>query len=186
MLTIGIDFGARMSGKTVICYEHQGSLRFLRSAPKQDADLWVRQQIDTLKPALIAIDAPLSLPAAYHGAGDDFMFRVCDRKMRAMSPMFLGGLTARAMALSAAYPEMKWLETYPSARLRKVLKYTKKDSSALQEAILCISQFTSTPVEVEPRDWHEYDALVCWSSAQRYVQEIHETIGDPEEGLIVI
>jgi hypothetical protein len=68
---IGIDFGARMAGNTVVC-ERRGSLfRFHRCAKDEDGDTWLRACVDELRPKAIYIDAPLSLPDAYFGRGTD-------------------------------------------------------------------------------------------------------------------
>lgn len=68
---IGIDFGARTAGNTVVC-ERRGSLfRFHRCAKDEDGDTWLRACVDELRPKAIYIDAPLSLPDAYFGRGTD-------------------------------------------------------------------------------------------------------------------
>ena len=99
---VGIDFGARSAGNTVVCVREKGLFRFHRSAKDSDGDAWLRSLIDELRPAAIYIDAPLSLPGVYTGRGHDHFFRAADRQAGGMSPMFLGGLTARAMALASA------------------------------------------------------------------------------------
>ena len=102
MKHIGIDYGSKMAGTTVIAYLKSGKLHFAQSQKKKDADLFVENWVAQHQPRAIFLDAPLSLPGVYTEpeAYDDYFYRAGDRLLRAMSPMFLGGLTARAMRLS--------------------------------------------------------------------------------------
>jgi len=114
---MGIDYGAKKAGTTAICYQEGNRLFTSLSVKGADADDFCFQQIERLRPEFIMIDAPLSLPDAYFGKGDDFFYRQCDRELNAMSPMFLGGLTARAMRLADQLKSRQMLvyETYPRA-----------------------------------------------------------------------
>ena len=88
----GIDYGSKLAGTTVITYDIDRVLYQLQSDKKSDADKFVLNHVTDLKPDAIYLDAPLSLPKAYFGEGDDFFYRKGDKELRAMSPMFLGGL----------------------------------------------------------------------------------------------
>lgn len=88
---LGIDYGSKLAGTTAICYQEGDALTIIQSEKKQDADRFINDTVESLKPEQIFIDAPLSLPAAYFGNGDDYFYRDCDRQLKAMSPMFLGG-----------------------------------------------------------------------------------------------
>jgi hypothetical protein len=103
-MILSIDYGSKLAGTTAVCFEKNNQLHLAQSVKKQDADAWLRQLISTKKPAAVYIDAPLSLPGVYRGEGSDYFYRAGDRAVGAMSPMFLGGLTARAMQLRAAFP----------------------------------------------------------------------------------
>jgi predicted nuclease with RNAse H fold len=97
----GIDFGKKLSGNTVICEKNGDLTRFYRASKDTDADKFITGLIKDVRPEIIFIDAPLSLPAAYHDSENyqDYFYRLCDRQLKAMSPMFLGGLTARAIKM---------------------------------------------------------------------------------------
>jgi len=185
-MIMGIDYGARYSGKTVICYDDSDQLLLRRVDKKADADAFVRQHVLHHHPRLIAIDAPLSLPTAYHGHGDDYMYRKCDRACQAMSPMFLGGLTARAMSLRAQLLQYEFIETYPSMHYREAFPGVKKDNkvfSAARDHFLPLMHFK---MDISPIDWHELDATLAWYSGWRYNQDAHICHGDDAEGLIII
>jgi predicted nuclease with RNAse H fold len=102
---VGIDYGAKLAGTTVAAWNENGSLHWKCSGKKQDADKWLEEKLLQLRPDLIFMDAPLSLPGVYSGQGTDYFYREGDRALGAMSPMFLGGLTARAMQLKANLTE---------------------------------------------------------------------------------
>ncbi len=115
---LGIDFGAKLAGTTTVCFANDGQLYQLQSNKKQDADAWLRHLVEEQKPSAIFMDAPLSLPSVYKSFGADYHYRACDRAVGAMSPMFLGGLTARAMQLRARFPEIPFYEAYSAQHVR--------------------------------------------------------------------
>ena len=139
---IGVDYGSKLAGTTAISYLEEGKIRILQSKKKEDADQFLSELILRLSPKSIFIDAPLSLPAAYHNKGTDYFYRKADRDCKAMSPMFLGGLTARAMKLKAQHADRNFIEVYPAMLARVVLElgeaYAKKEklSKAHQDALL--------------------------------------------------
>src|SRR4030042_1573407 len=98
---VGIKYGYKFSGTTVICYNNFHEVRFIISSKNSDADSFILNEIIHLDPDIVFIDAPLSLPGVYRHINGciDFFFRKCDREIKATSPMFIGGLTARAMGL---------------------------------------------------------------------------------------
>ena len=100
MIWAGIDYGSKLAGTTCIAWMKEGQLKIIQSAKNQDADEWIITQLDNESIDQIFMDAPLSLPPAFHDPlSDEFFYRAADRELKAMSPMFLGGLTARAMRL---------------------------------------------------------------------------------------
>lgn len=184
----GIDFGAKLAGTTVICYDNNKTLYFEQSENKQDADLFVQQKAELLQPDFVFIDAPLSIPDAYYGKGDDFHYRICDREMQAMSPMFLGGLTARAMKLCHLL-DVKMYETYPSYFLNKELKLSpdgKRIKQITAELLDQLCDLLPVPWDVPPANIHQLDALAAWFSGYRWFTDSAIFIGDSEEGLIII
>ena len=97
----GVDFGAQLSGNTVVAVNTGSIVSLHRPKKGEETDSWIVKLLTELNPALVAIDAPLSLPGIYLEPKKytDYFYRACDRELQAMSPMFLGGLTARAMRL---------------------------------------------------------------------------------------
>ena len=195
-MIIGIDYGAKLAGTTVIArmYDHN-KVDFLASQKNQDADLFIRDFIEQNDDIWLAyIDAPLSLPKVYCGDVTDgnYFYREADKATGAMSPMFLGGLTARAMKLSGDLTKLgvKVVETYPS-KLADVLKLKeknyKKDKeqiTALCEELKDISGFMFNNEDVQT--WHHFDALLCLYSAKRYEIQAAMVFGNTEEGTITV
>lgn len=139
-------------------------------------------------PDQIFIDAPLSLPGVYRELPQhhDYFFRAADRALRAMSPLFLGGLTARAMQLAATAPDpVRFFETYPSAVARRLglgeLGY-KKTLPPVVEALTNHTSVAFHPDELPT--WHHVDALLAWLAGERFLRQEHDVYGTPEEGLI--
>jgi len=169
---LGIDFGAKTAGTTAICYAYETTLFVLQSAKKEDADRWLKKQIALLQPKQIFIDAPLSVPSAVKTeSGGDFFYRECDRALNAMSPMFIGGLTARAMRLAHEWRNDKIavFETYPKALLE------------LGPLDMHIAPY-SLP---ETTSRHQLDAVAAWASGSRMMHKKEKQVGDPREGLII-
>jgi len=186
---IGVDYGSKMAGTTVICYVDDGHLDLKQSLKKEDADSWLQGEISKIGLSDIYFDAPLSLPGAYFGKGDNYFYRLCDRECGAMSPMFLGGLTARAMKLKANMTRYKFSETYPGYLVRKVLMlseiYLKKKKYEGQ-----LDQYLKATLPLPllhlPSNWHQVDAILCWISGWRASKDQALVIGDIEEGVIVV
>jgi predicted nuclease with RNAse H fold len=181
---LAIDYGSRLAGTTALCFEKNGSLQLLQSAKKQDADAWLRQVIAEQKPGAVYIDAPLSLPGVYTGRGSDYFYRIADRALGAMSPMFLGGLTARAMQLRAAVPAVPFYEIYPAQLVRTLFPgdvFYKKELPAFLEKLTGILPL---PLAVLPENWHQTDAVLAWLSGWRHGRGEALTFGEEWEGVI--
>jgi uncharacterized protein len=186
---IGIDFGARTAGNTVICYLERGLFRFLHSEKDSDGDAWLENTVAGLRPGAIYLDAPLSLPAAYNGAGTDFFFRVADHHAKGMSPMFLGGLTARAMRLAAQWRAQGILvhEVYPAALIRRSWESLNVEPrKAIPRTKLRIMAGMIAMPPPEPSDRHEADAWLCWVSGHRHLRGEAVAYGKEEEGVILV
>lgn len=186
---IGIDFGAKAAGTTVICYRERGLFRFQRSDKGGDADAWLDHRIRDLAPEAIYIDAPLSLPGAYFGKGDDHFFRLADRLAGGMSPMFLGGLTARAMRMAECWRAagIEVHEVYPAALVRMEWDFLKVPSGKAIPAHkirLMAGMFALPPPA--PKDRHEADSWLCWLSGYRHRSGQARSIGDSSEGVILV
>ncbi len=189
---IGIDFGAKMAGTTAICYSESDTLKLLQSAKKQDADRFILDFVFERQPRQIFIDAPLSLPLVYTQAEqeEDYFYRASDRELGAMSPMFLGGLSARAMRLKALIEKsgIRCFETYPAAFVKKMLigdhEY-KKDIEVFK--YYCKCKWNDNLILPATMDnWHQIDAFLAWWSGHRHQSGQTLSFGNTVEGTIII
>ncbi len=185
---IGIDYGAQMAGTSVICYRERGLFRFERSGKGQEADQWMMELVEQLGPTAIYIDAPLSLPSAYFGKGSDHFFRRADRETGGMSPMFLGGLTARAIRAASHWRShgIDVFEAYPAALVRIEWKYLRigtRRTIPQHHLRLMAGMFQLPPPA--PKDRHEADAWLCWLVGHRHQLGEAKSFGDRSEGLIL-
>jgi len=187
----GIDYGSKLAGTTVITYASDEKLYQLCSEKKQDADKMILSAAVEHKPKAIYLDAPLSLPGAYYGKGTSFHYRVADKELGAMSPMFLGGLTARAMSLAAQLraKDIIVYETYPGAFIRSHDKlqevYSKKDKNCIPTCFAVLEPMFSQNLENKLSTLHQLDSLVAWVSGQRHTHGNASIVGDAKEGLII-
>ena len=188
----GIDYGKKSSGNTVICEKKQEQLQYFKAPKNQDADKFIIQNAEARNPDLIFIDAPLSLPGVYHDETNfnDYFYRHCDKQLGAMSPMFLGGLSARAIRLKNKLEQMgiEIKETYPKtlAKQFNLKKYGYRLNKENIEKCSEILDQTSI-IEIDKKQilsWHHFDALLALISAVRYYQGFDYTHGNEEEGLI--
>lgn len=187
----GIDFGKKLSGNTVICERNAEELVFLRVDKNKDADEFILRNVELRKPSLIFIDAPLSLPGVYQDKSyDNYFYRTCDQQLRAMSPMFLGGLTARAIRLKDTIQELgvDIKETYPKALARQLHLEDNGYRLGKENIERCTQTISQTSlIEIDKKQilsWHHFDALLALISAIRYNRGLHYTFGEKEEGLI--
>ena len=189
---LGIDYGAKLAGTTAICFEKNKKLVILQSEKKKDADKLVQQKVTTLTPKSIFIDAPLSLPAAYFGKGDNYFYRAGDKILQGMSPMFLGGLTARAMKLTKQFEKdgLQCYETYPAQIVKHYLadktEGYKKQKSFLASFCKILATELPFPYAETPTNWHQVDSVLAWWAGWRFYNGKVKTYGEEEEGLIYI
>jgi predicted nuclease with RNAse H fold len=184
---MGIDFGARRAGTTAFCVFNQDSFIIEQSVRNKDADEFLRKAVELYCPRLICIDAPLSLPMVYRDPNTeytDYHYRKCDREVRAMSPMFLGGLTARAMELASQWKRerIEVLEVYPGGLVKHLnLQLHYKDDVVKFIDALDVNEYELPVLS----SWHQVDALLAWYSGTRYMKNLHESVGDEAEGCII-
>lgn len=198
----GIDYGSKLAGTTVIAYVSENQeIIFAASEKNRDADAFILNWAKIYQPSHIFLDAPLSLPGIYRGLEgcNDHFYRAADRVVQAMSPMFLGGLTARAMQLKAKLKELNiiTLEIYPSY-LAKVLELDKNIYKKQKEHLptllpillnalgLLVSPSPHHPMTLSPITWHHFDALLALCSGFRYLNNQYLPFGNPEEGMIIV
>jgi len=186
----GIDYGSKMAGTTVLAWASKRRLNLAQSAKNEDADAFITTRLAELSLSVVFIDAPLSLPSVYRtGSGDDYFYRSGDRELKAMSPMFLGGLTARAMRLASECQPIQFVETYPAATVARVLMAPPAYKSDLDE----FSKLLRTALRKQCKldcpvheNWHQVDATLAWFSGWRHLSGESLSFGHSDEGLIIL
>ena len=186
---IGIDYGAKLAGTTVLAVsENTKDVSIISCRKNEDADAFILQHLKKYPNAVICIDAPISLPIVYKQPekSTEYFYRKCDKLLQAMSPMFLGGLTARAMQLKAK-SNLPFYEVYPAALANvlslKNLQY-KREKTAIRPITEKVLQHFNIRCTHTFTTWHEADALLALCIGFRIQNKIATPYGDIEEGTI--
>jgi len=179
---MGVDFGSKLAGTTAACWLEGRRMLVRQSEKRKDADAFLGGLFRETGISKVFMDAPLSLPGAYLGQSQDYFFREADRQLNAMSPMFLGGLTARAMKLRSGFPELHFFETYPRQLVRELglERHYRKDSSKFLEAFSAHLPF---PLKLAQVSWHGIDSVLAWYSGYRHNTGQARSYGNADEGL---
>jgi len=188
---VAIDYGAVLAGTTAASFCVQGILQTIQTSKGENADIWLQDFVIKGSFSKVYIDAPLSLPGAYVGKGVDFHYREADRTLRAMSPMFLGGLTARAMKLASYLKKynISCHEVYPAAFVKDNpeihLLYNKKDRSSVPKTVDMLMKLLPVKLNSSPDNYHQLDSIICWYIGYRHLSGIANVCGDSKEGVIL-
>ncbi len=192
IIHIGIDYGSKLSGNTSIAY-YIDCLKLLKCPKNHDADAFILEFVkrhEFQNP--IYIDAPLSLPLAYFGVGDDYFYREVDRYLNAMSPMFIGGLTARAMRLKKILKNIghELRETYPKAQAKRIGiidKGYKKDRLQMHGLLDTVIQHAGLHVDRDViKSWHDFDAVLALLASINQQYGKGYIYGNIKEGMIYL
>lgn len=191
-MKIGIDYGSKLAGTTVIAFRQKGVIQLIKSIKNQDADLMILDFVSENSIEMIGLDAPLSLPGVYTGlvGFEDYHYRACDKQLKAMSPMFLGGLTARAMKLKSTIEKggVQVLEVYPvmTGKELGLLEFGYRKKSVDYDAILMalknegIEMASDSTISTS----HDLDAILALHALERVGFSNEIKIGDLKEGVI--
>ncbi|GIV28015.1 MAG: hypothetical protein KatS3mg027_1829 [Bacteroidia bacterium] len=190
---LGIDLGNKASGNTALCFLNQNQLQFIQPTKKVDELNIILEIIKKHNIHLVCIDAPLTLPAVYYQTPEfnDYMYRQCDKLCKAMSPMFVGAFTARAIQLKNILQEknIQVIEVYPKMLIETLnLKdyYPKKKDKNISIALLKHLKYQIPFNFIKPETLHQLDAMLCWHSGFRYLNNLHQQYGNKNEGIIVV
>lgn len=191
---VGIDYGSKLAGTTAIAFKNEkGQIEIIQSEKKADADEFILNFCGKQKITLLMLDCPLSLPGVYKNPKkfNDYFYRACDKELKAMSPMFLGGLTARGMKLNASLNKQGTtvIETYPSALVDHLALGQfgyKKDKEMIKKYMRYLKQKVPIKLQKSPSNWHQVDALMAYVSGIRNLAKEAMVYGNKTEGLIVI
>ena len=192
----GIDLGKKLAGTTVISYVTESStMAWAQASKNEDADAFIRSFLKSLPVKALFMDAPLSLPGVYRFGKpyEDYFYRKGDRALGAMSPMFLAGLTARAIRLKdqlEAEIGLTVYEAYPKA-LAQILALQSLDYKGQKAAIPNATSYVANEAGLTASthrlpDWHHVDALLALTTGLRWLRNDHQVWGNEEEGAIFI
>jgi predicted nuclease with RNAse H fold len=161
-----------------------------------DEDIF--ETVETAAPHLIAIDAPLALPAGRCCLRDTCAcagtthFRVSDYELRRLGipffPMTLGPmrqLTQRGMQLKAALEArgIAVIETYPGAAQDIWGIPRQRDVAGLRRGL---SRFRLQGLNRSERSPHVLDAVTCALVGKLYLGGSAWSIGSPDEALMIL
>ena len=147
-------------------------------------DQEILESLQNLKQALVAIDAPLSLPK-------EGIMRSANRQMRKRGyPVFpprfpaMQKLTLRAIKLTQkTKEEFEIIEVHPTST-RKALKIPTKDWKKIQTIFIRMGLEGNLKTRVLSP--HEIDAVTAALTGHLYLKGKTELIGNQEEGYIVV
>jgi predicted nuclease with RNAse H fold len=137
-------------------------------------------------PALIAIDAPFSLPKKTE------LFRKADKEMikkgyKVFPPNLpaMKKLTLRATRLNKLIEEKRYkaIEVHPTST-RKALQMPSKDWKAIQEILKTLG--LKGELETRPLATHEIDAVTAALTAVLHLERQTELIGDSKKGCVIV
>ena len=190
---VGLDLAGSPHRRTGFCTLGPG-LSTRTSVLGDDAA--ILEAVVPIRPAIVAIDAPLSLPRGRRSLDipGPPHFRACDRDLRALGirffPVTLGPmrlLTRRGMALAArlATAEIPAIEAYPGGA-QDLLGLPRKGagSEALRRALVGFG--FSGAVERPDITHDELDAIVCAYTGREHLAGRTLVLGDPSEGTLVL
>jgi predicted nuclease with RNAse H fold len=154
--------------------------------------------VDTVAPQLIAIDAPLGLPAGRCcllntcACAGTTHFRVSDYELRRLGirffPITLGPmrqLTQRGMHLKAVLENRGFavIETYPGAAHDIWGIPRQRDVAGLRRGL---SRFRLQGLHSSEPSPHVLDAVTCALVGQLYLCGVASSIGSPDEALMIL
>jgi predicted nuclease with RNAse H fold len=185
-MIVGIDLAGSEKRNTGFCF-----LKNKKAITKiLHKDEEIIENVKKLKPKIVAIDAPLSLPKGRKDINEKGPhFRKCDLELKKFKikffPITLGPmrkLTERGIKLKNIFLKnnFKVIEVFPGA-VYDMVKVNRKDVSE-------IKKFLSNFFELEEKNYtlDELDAITCCLIAKFYLENKYIEIGDKEEGTIIL
>jgi uncharacterized protein len=192
-VVVGVDLAGTPHRPSGVCV-YRSPRRLEASVAHTDDEL--DRVIASVAPALVVVDAPLSLPRDRLSLDvrTDSHFRDCDRELQRLGirffPLTLGPmrmLTARGMRLAAAWRSrgLRVVEGYPGGSQDLLgLPRKQRGSELLQRALL--RRGLGGPLRERPLTHDELDAVtIAWVGGE-YLRGRGEEIGDPNEGTMLL
>lgn len=191
MRFIGIDLAGVETNPTGFCVLDK-KLNAVTNILYKDRE--IVQEVERIKPSIVAIDAPLALPKGRKSIEErnDIHLRECDRQLLKMKirffPITLGPmrkLTKRGMKLRRILEKKGFnvIETYPGAA-QDILNIPRK-----QESLEKLKNgLKNTKIKISGRKitGDELDAITCALVGKMYIDKNYLAIGNPREILMIL
>lgn len=189
-IVIGIDLAGSEKRPTGICILIGD--RINTSILYTDEE--ILNEVEKYKGALIAVDAPLTLPKGRKSIDQrcDIHFRECDRELLRRRikffPITLGpmrSLTKRGMKLKKELENRGFevIEVYPGGA-QDILGIPRK-SKGKEKLLEGLKKLGLKGFKKDMTD-HELDAVTAAYVGKLYLEGNYEAYGDPKEGLIIM
>ncbi|MCI4438468.1 DUF429 domain-containing protein [archaeon] len=190
MISIGVDLAGSTRRPTGLCSLND-KLVAKYSTVYEDSE--IIKFIEDVKPNVVAIDAPLSLPKGRKSINDRTgpHLRKCDEELLKLKikffPITLGPmrkLTERGIRLANELKAIgfKVIEVYPGAA-QDILSISRKSNlNSLRKGLSKLK----IKGEIEKANEHELDAITAALVGLMFLESKAVALGDPEEGLLYI
>jgi uncharacterized protein len=192
-VVVGLDLAGSPRRRTGYCRLGPGLATRTRVLA---GDTEILEAVSAARPSVVAVDAPLSLPAGRRSLeipGPPHL-RECDRALQRLGirffPVTLGPmrmLTARGMALAERLRAdgFEVIEAYPGGA-QDVLGIPRKQEGTERLRRALVRFGFRGDVEQKAITHDELDAVVCAYTGREYVAGRSLVLGDPTEGLLVL
>lgn len=189
MRVVGIDLAGVETKPTGFCVLDK-KLNVKTCVVYKDKE--IVKKILEIKPAVVAVDAPLALPKGRKSLEErsNIHLRECDRQLLKMGikffPITLGPmrkLTKRGMKLRKILEKkgLKVIETYPGAA-QDILNLPRKQVEKLKNGLM---ELGIKGIE-NCRSADELDAVTCAIIGKMYLEKNYLAIGDAKEILMIL
>ncbi|MBO3763428.1 MAG: DUF429 domain-containing protein [Thermoproteota archaeon] len=190
MISIGVDLAGSPKRPTGLCsLDNELVAKFTTVYENSE----IVKFIEEIKPSIVAIDAPLSLPKGRKSINDRTgpHLRQCDKELLKLKikffPVTLGPmrkLTERGIILADELRTkgFKVIEVYPGAA-QDILSISRKSNlNSLRNGLIKLK----IKGEIEKANEHELDAITAALVGLMFLESKVVALGDPGEGLLYI
>lgn len=193
MRVIGLDLAGSVRRTTGFCVLDE---KLYAETRPLHTDKEILSETVSLDPAVVSIDAPLSLPKgrkslSHRGPPH---FRACDIELRRMKikffPLTLGPmrkLTGRGIRLRKILEAngIKVIESYPGS-IQDLLGMPRKQAGLEKLRSALVEYGVKGDVHRDGITHDELDAITSALVGKMFVENNYTAIGDPEEGLMIL
>jgi predicted nuclease with RNAse H fold len=193
MRVVGLDLAGSKNRTTGFCLLDE-NLHTQTKALHTDAE--IISETVSVSPAVVSIDAPLSLPRGRPSLSrrGPPHFRACDLELRRMKirffPITLGPmrkLTARGIKMKKVFEAkgLKVIESYPGS-IQDILGMPRKHEGVEKLRRALIHYGVEGEVQKKEITHDELDAITSALVGKMFLEGNYLAIGDPEEGLMIL